>query len=71
MEVRTIRQIRLAKELSQETVAKACDVHVNTYIAWEKRPEIIPIGKAITLCRFLNVNIESISFCSESLQNVE
>jgi len=71
MEIRTIRQIRLARELTQEEVAKGCDVHVNTYIAWEKKPESIPIGKAIILCRLLNVDINSVSFCSQNLQNVE
>lgn len=71
MEVRTIRQIRLAKELTQEEVAKGCDVHVNTYIGWEKKPEIIPIGKAILLCKVLSVDIGAVSFCSENLRNVE
>lgn len=71
MEVKTIRQMRLAKEITQNDMAKACNVHVNTYIAWEKKPEIIPVGKAIIICNELDVEIGAVSFCSENLQNVE
>ena len=64
MDIKTIRQMRLAKEITQEEMAKACDVHVNTYISWEKKPEIIPVGKAIIICNTLGVDIGAVSFCS-------
>lgn len=63
MEIKTIRQMRLAKEITQEEMAKACEVHVNTYISWEKNPKSIPVGKAIVICNMLNVDIGAVSFC--------
>lgn len=42
----TIRQLRLAKELSQEQMAAACNVHRNTYAAWEENQDKITIENA-------------------------
>lgn len=63
MEIKSIRQIRLAKEITQEEMANVCGVHVNTYILWEKKPGNIPVSKALLICDKLNVDIGSISFC--------
>lgn len=62
MEVKTIREIRLAREISQEEMAKRCDVHVNTYMNWEKKPYSIPVGKAKLICKIFDVNIADVSF---------
>ena len=67
----SVRALRLAREITQEQLANDIGVHVNTYISWEKEPEKIPIGKAYLICKLLNADIESVIFCSESLQNVE
>lgn len=71
MDKLTLRGARLARELTQESMAQACGVHVNTYIAWEKEPEKVPIGKAIIICDVLGVSIDHIIFCSQNLQNVD
>lgn len=63
MEVRTIKQIRLAKEISLEDMARFCNVHVNTYRNWEKKPGIIPISKASLICKKLEVDLEQVIFC--------
>ncbi len=58
----TIREIRLMKEISQQQAADAVGVHVNTYIAWEKQPEKIPIAKALALAEFFGVSVTEINF---------
>lgn len=67
----TVRQWRLAREISQETMAELLGVHVNTYISWEKKPEKIGIAFANKISEILEVPIENISFSSSTLQNVE
>lgn len=62
MEIKSIRQIRLAKEISQIDMANYCGVHVNTYISWEKNPSKIPVNKAILICEKLGVSINDIFF---------
>lgn len=60
----TLRQFRLMREISQEKMANMLEVHVNTYITWEKEPERIPVGKAMTICKILDTNMDTIIFCS-------
>ena len=55
--------MRLAKEITQEEMANMLDVHVNTYISWEKKPGNIPVGKAIQICNIFGTSIDAVSFC--------
>lgn len=71
MDKLTLRGARLARELTQEQMAHECDVHVNTYMAWEKEPEKIPVSKAFKICDVLGMSMDHIIFCQTNLQNVE
>lgn len=62
MEVRTIKEIRLAKEISKESMANICGVHVNTYTNWEEHQEKIPVGKMLKICEVLNTDINQLVF---------
>lgn len=64
MTFNSIRQLRLANELTQEKMANLCGVHVNTYINWENNPAKIPVGKALVICKALGVAINDVSFMS-------
>ena len=63
MDKLTLRGARLAREMTQEQLAHECGVHVNTYIAWEKEPNKIPVGMALRICEVLNTSIDHIIFC--------
>lgn len=67
----SIRQIRLAKEISQQEMASKLGVHVNTYASWEKEPLTISIGNAFKIASIFNMPIDDIFFKSEIPQNVE
>lgn len=56
----TLRQWRLAREVSMDQMAKSLDIHPNTYAAWEQEPEKIPIGKALKITQLLDVRLEDI-----------
>lgn len=58
----TLRQWRRAKEITQETMADALGIHVNTYQNWEEAPEKIGIEKAIEITKILGVTLEDITF---------
>ena len=58
----TLREWRRAKDISQEEIAKALGVHVNTYSAWEKDSGKIPIGKALLIAEILGVQFDEIIF---------
>lgn len=58
----TMRQWRMAKEISQEAIAKQLGVHVNTYLNWEKAPEKISVAHAEKIAEILGVPIEDIEF---------
>ena len=62
-EIKTIKGIRLAKEISQSEMAVSLGVHVNTYVNWEKNPSKIPVSKAIAICDRLGVSIDRDFFC--------
>ena len=62
MEKLTLRQWRLAKELTIEDMAAACDVHPNTYAAWEKAPGKITVDNAIKIAKFFGVSVDAIFF---------
>ena len=62
----SLKQWRLAKEISQEKMAAACGVHRNTYAAWEENPDDISVGNAKK--RFMKV--WTLFFLTMNLQNV-
>lgn len=53
----TIKQLRLAKEISQEQMASICDVHRNTYAAWEENPDKISIENAKLIAKALGEDV--------------
>lgn len=62
----TMKQWRLAKELSQAEMANKCGVHRNTYAAWEENPDNISVGNAKKIAEALGENINTIFFDNES-----
>jgi len=56
----TLKQIRLAKELSIQHMAERLDVHPNTYASWEKEPMTISIGNAFKIADILGMSIDDL-----------
>ena len=77
METLTLREWRLAKEISQKAMADILGIHVNTYMKWEENPKRIPISKAYKIAVTLGVRMDQILFdrnstkCSISGASVE
>lgn len=66
----TLKEWRRAKGITQQTMADALGVHVNTYAALEKEPERFKVGQAQILSDMLGVALSLIDFnttkcCSE------
>ena len=66
----TVREWRKIKEISPQSAADALGIHVNTYMKWEKRPEMIPIKYGYQLAALFGVSVGDICF-DPALQNVE
>ncbi|MDE6314407.1 MAG: helix-turn-helix domain-containing protein [Lachnospiraceae bacterium] len=66
----TIKQWRVAKELSQEEMAVKCHVHRNIYAGWEQNPEQISVSNAKIIAKALGESV-NIIFLMFNLQNVE
>lgn len=62
----TMRQWRLAKEITQQQMADKLGVHVGTYLNWEEKPEKVSIGKAVEIAKILNVPMNEIIFRKEA-----
>lgn len=60
----TIKQWRLAKEISQEKMAEKCGVHRNTYAAWEDNPDDISVKNAKIIAKAFNESVNTIFFNS-------
>lgn len=58
----TLRQLRLAKEVSQEKMAEELGVHRNTYASLEENPGKISIDQAKKISKFLEVTVDAIFF---------
>ena len=56
----TLRQWRLAREVSMDQMAKGLGIHPNTYAAWEQEPEKIPIGTALKITQLLDIRLEDL-----------
>ena len=64
--VLTLKQWRFIKELTQEEMAKKCDVHRHTYASWEEKPEEISIKNAKIISKALGESIDDIFFAKDS-----
>lgn len=53
----TIKQLRLAKEISQEQMANVCNVHRNTYAVWEENQEDISVKNAKLIAKALGEDV--------------
>lgn len=58
----TVREWRRLKEISQESMAKMLNVHVNTYQNWESDPGKISIEKAMEIANIFDVSLDDITF---------
>ncbi len=58
----TIKEWRRVKNISQEEMANACGVHVNTYRTWEEKPEMIKLTNAQKIADRLGVPMSDIIF---------
>ena len=64
----TIRELRRAREISQEDMATACGVHVNTYRAWEENPAELKLSKAQIIAEKLGITVEDIFLSSNTTE---
>ena len=55
----SLKQWRLAKEISQEEMAVKCGVHRNTYAAWEDNSDNISVGNAKIIARALQESVDT------------
>jgi transcriptional regulator with XRE-family HTH domain len=62
----SLKQWRLAKEISQEEMATRCGVHRNTYASWEENPDNISVGNAKIISNALCESVNTIFFTQES-----
>ena len=58
----TVKEWRLAKSISQQKMADALGVHINTYRKLEEDPEKIRIGQAAKISKTLGVGLNEIAF---------
>lgn len=56
----TLREWRRLKEISQEEMATACGVHVNTYRSWEEKPSMIKLTDAKIIADKLGITLDDI-----------
>lgn len=58
----TLPEWRRLKNISQEEMARHCNVHINTYRGWEEKPSIIKLIHAEEIAKKLEVNLSDIIF---------
>ena len=56
----TLREWRRIKEISQESMAKLCGIHVNTYRIWEENPAEIKLSCAYKIVERLGITLDDI-----------
>lgn len=56
----TIKEWRRLKGITQEEMANACGVHVNTYRSWEEKPKSIKLINAMKISERLGVSLDDI-----------
>ena len=62
----TLKQHRLVQEKSIAEMAAACDVHPNTYLRWEQKPDSLKVVDAVKIASALHVPIEDIIFAVDT-----
>lgn len=62
----TVKQWRLAKEITIAEMAEACGVHYNTYAKWEEDPGKISIDAAKKIAKALGESVDAIFFSENS-----
>lgn len=65
----SIKELRRAKEITQEEMASLCGVHLNTYRAWEDNPAEIKLSKAMIIARRLGIELKDVIFLPEDTTN--
>lgn len=63
--MRTLKEARTDKGIKQCAVADAIGVSRQTYAKYEDNPETMPIGKAVSACRFIGVELSEIFFAEK------
>lgn len=58
----TLKQVRLLKEKSQHDLAEMLGVHVQTYRKLEENPDLVTIGQAKKLAKYLGISYDEIFF---------
>lgn len=56
----TLKELRARKGLTQEDVAHALGVHLNTYRSWEQNPGMIQISKVYAIAELFGVRLDDI-----------
>lgn len=62
----SIKELRRAKDISQEEMANLCDVHLNTYRAWEDNPAEIRLSKAVIIADRLGIELKDVLFLPQN-----
>lgn len=60
---------RRARNKSQDEMAQACGVHVNTYRKWEENPANIKYDKMLIIVDVLKISLDDIFFTTDTTQN--
>ena len=60
---------RRVRNFSQEFMANACGVHVNTYRRWEENPGEIKFDKALIIVDTLNISLNDLILPSNTNEN--
>lgn len=58
----TLKQARNDRRLSQKEIAEKLDVHRQTYMKWEKTPELMPIKAARKFSEIVQISVDEIKF---------
>lgn len=58
----TLREWRRLREITQETMAELCGIHVNTYRSWEENPSEIKLSCAYKIADRLGITLDDIDF---------
>ena len=66
----SIKELRRAKDVSQEEMADLCGVHVNTYRTWEDNPSEIKLSKAAIIAEKFGITLEDVLFLPENTTDI-
>lgn len=64
----TLDAWRRARNVTQETLARACGVHVNTYRVWEQNPGEMRLDKMIKVAEILQIDMNDILLPSDTTE---